>query len=128
MKAAEYLESIQQEPICCYLGETVMEIAKRLSDHNIGAMPVLASNNKLSGMISERDIVHRLSKSDAFLNELKVDDLLTKEVIFMGPNAELSDVKATMSSRGFRHVPIISEGTVLGIISIRDLMDSGDFS
>lgn len=128
MKAAEYLESIQQKPVCCYLGETVMEIARRLSDYKIGAMPVLANDNKLSGMISERDIVHSFSKFGAFLNDLKVDDLLTKEVIFMSPSAELSDVKATMSTRGFRHVPIISEGTVIGVISIRDLMDSGEFS
>ena len=124
MKAAEYLESIQQEPICCYLGETVADIARRLSDHNVGAMPVLSNDNRLSGMISERDIVHKLPKYGSVLPDVKVDDLLTKEVYFMGPNAELSDVKTTMHTRGFRHVPIIREGAVLGIISMRDLLDS----
>ena len=122
MEIREYLEKIGQSPVTCLRTDAVQDAATKLKENGIGAMPVLSSDGMLIGMLSERDLVREFSKHGGALVDLTVGDILTKSVIFMGPGADLSDAMKTMNEHGFRHIPILDEGKLLGVISIRDLL------
>ena len=122
MKIGEYLQSINQSAVSCKPDHTAQEAASILREHDIGAMPVLCDLGKLVGMISERDLATRFAELGPGLAELKVEDMLTKSVIFMGPHASMEDALKTMNNHGFRHIPIVSGGEVIGVISIRDVL------
>lgn len=122
MQIGEYLTSTSQKVVTCSANDSVRDVASKLKANGIGAMPVVSANGELIGMISERDLVAEFSKHGAELVNLKVEDVLTKSVIFMGPNAELSDAMETMNKYGFRHIPILSTGKLVGVVSIRDLL------
>jgi len=122
LKINEYLEKIGQKPVTCHSTDSVQSAATKLQQHGIGAMPVLSSAGMLVGMLSERDLVRDFAKHGAGLAELKVSDILTKSVIFMSPNADLADAMKTMNNHGFRHIPVLDEGKLVGVISIRDLL------
>ena len=123
MQIGAYLNSIEQKVVSCQLGDSAQQVAKRLTDADIGAMPVVCHEGKIVGMISERDLTNRLSTMGADVTTLKVDDMLSKSVTFMGPNATLSDAFNTMRIRKFRHIPILDAGEIIGVISIRDVLE-----
>ncbi len=125
MKIIEVLEKVGRTPVTCHRSDSARDAATKLKENGIGAMPVLSSNGTLVGMFSERDLVREFSKHGADLTDLTVGDLLTKSVIFMAPCADLSDAIRAMHQHGFRHVPILSAGELVGIISIRDLLGLG---
>lgn len=122
MEIGEYLEKVGQKPVICHRSDSVQDAATKLNDNGIGAMPVVSSDGSLVGMLSERDLVRAFSKQGAKLADLTVGDILTKTVIFMGPSAELADAMKTMNEHGFRHIPILKEGKLCGVISIRDML------
>ncbi len=123
MKIRTYLESIKQVPVTCRLGDTAREAAQAMTNANIGAMPVIDEDGHLLGLVSERDIANSFARMGTEFAELKVADMLTKSVIFMGPNATLHDGFVTMRNHNFRHVPIVEGGQVIGMISIRDILE-----
>ncbi len=123
MQIGAYLASIDQKVVSCVLGDSAQEVARRLTEADIGAMPVVCHQGKIVGMISERDLTNRFSKMGAEVTKLKVDDMLTKSVMFMGPNATLADAFNTMRMRKFRHIPILQAGKIIGVISIRDVLE-----
>ncbi|MEM1198569.1 MAG: CBS domain-containing protein [Pseudomonadota bacterium] len=123
MQIGAYLNSIEQRVVSCQLGDSAQEVAKRLTDADIGAMPVVCHEGKIVGMISERDLTNRLSTMGSDVITLKVDDMLSKSVTFMGPSATLSDAFNTMRNRKFRHIPILDAGEIIGVISIRDVLE-----
>ena len=122
MKIGTYLQSIEQKAVTCGPHDGAQDAATKLKDNGIGAMPVLADDGKLVGMISERDLVAEFAKRGAGLQDLKVKDILTKSVVFMSPEADLADAMQTMNKYGFRHIPILNDGEVMGVISIRDVL------
>ena len=123
MKISTYLEMIKQKVVSCRVEDSAQTVAKLLTDAGIGAMPVLSPQGKMVGMISERDLTNRFSQMGAEVTKLKVADMLTKSVTFMGPNATLADAFNIMRGRSFRHLPILESGKVIGVISIRDVLE-----
>ena len=122
MKIETFLKQAGRKIVYCRPTDTARAATQKLAEHAIGAMPVLGANEKLVGMISERDLVRAYAKVGPDLENFRVSDLLTKTVIFMGPNARLDDAVKTMQSHGFRHVPVISGGKLIGVVSMRDCL------
>ncbi|NNE21970.1 MAG: CBS domain-containing protein [Rhizobiales bacterium] len=122
MKIGTYLQKIEQKAVTCGPHDSAQDAAIKLKTNGIGAMPVLADDGKLVGMISERDLVAEFADRGAGLQDLEVKDILTKSVVFMSPEADLADAMQTMNKHGFRHIPILSDGEVMGVISIRDAL------
>jgi CBS domain-containing protein len=125
LKIKELLEKAGRTPVTCHRSDSAQDAATKLQENGVGAMPVLSSDGTLVGMISERDLVREFSKHGAELTDLTVGDILTKSVIFMAPSADLSDAMRAMHQHGFRHVPILDAGKLIGVISIRDLLALG---
>ena len=102
-------------------GQHVRQAVALLAQHNIGALPVVDAAGLLVGIVSERDII-RWAADDEGVFERPVQDLMTTEVIISGPKEDLTRVARIMAQNHIRHLPIIEEGKVSGIISIRDLL------
>jgi CBS domain-containing protein len=105
-------------------GETVLNVAKFMAEKNIGAVPVLSDDGKLIGIFSERDILKRVVAKDLNPAEVKVDDVMTRELILALEEESYEECLAKMKKAGVRHLPVVDkENNLLGVVSIRDLMD-----
>jgi CBS domain-containing protein len=122
MKVISFLQAAQQKLSTCAAEETIEAVAKRLSAHNIGALPVCGANNALVGVISERDVVRGMAKEGCKLAERRVRDLMTREVVCCDQNTTMADAEKMMYQKRVRHLPVVEAGRVVGLISIRDVM------
>jgi CBS domain-containing protein len=102
-------------------GATVTELLAELANHNVGALPVVEGGN-LIGIVSERDVVRRLHAGGPGLLQATVRDIMTTEVTTCSPGDDVGDLAAVMTSRRFRHLPVVVDGELAGIVSIGDLV------
>jgi CBS domain-containing protein len=100
---------------------TVRELVALLAEHNIGALIVSTDGTSVDGIVSERDVVRRLNEEDNVLDG-SVSAIMTSGVETAEPDSTLEDLMKTMTDRRIRHVPVLSQGTLTGIISIGDVV------
>ena len=100
---------------------TVVELLGELAKHNVGALPVVDGGN-LIGIVSERDVVRRLHAGGAATLDARVADIMTTDVSTCSPSDDVGDVAAVMTSRRFRHLPVVVNGELAGIVSIGDMV------
>jgi len=103
--------------------DTVKQAIDLLFDHKIGALPVCEADGKLVGIISERDILKGLHNQSKDILNTKVRDLMTREVLVGIPEDELEEILKTMTEKGVRHLPVMSGPRVIGMLSIRDVIE-----
>jgi len=101
--------------------QTVKEAVQLLARHNIGALVVVDEAGKPAGILSERDVIRRAAQRDDVLN-LKVEDVMTHEVITGVPQDDLRSIANIMTQRRFRHLPIVDGDRLVGIVSITDVV------
>lgn len=105
-------------------GQTLSDALRVLKQHEIGALVVLDAYQHVVGIISERDIVRVAADNADFFN-LKVDQVMTKDVILGIPGDDVMHVAHVMTERRFRHLPVVDkENHVIGIVSIGDILKS----
>lgn len=98
--------------------ETVQTAAKAMREYNVGSLVVIDDNNKVVGILTERDIVKAAANNDL---ESKIEKYMTKDVKGVTEDVDVTDALNIMLENGFRHLPIIGkDGKLRGIISIRD--------
>ena len=100
---------------------TVAELIGVLATRNFGALPVV-DGGRLVGIVSERDVVRRLHASGPALLESEVAEIMTTEVITCSPTDNAVDLARIMTSGRFRHLPVVVDGELRGIVSIGDLV------
>jgi CBS domain-containing protein len=93
-----------------------------LAEHRIGAVVVSREGTTVDGIVSERDIVRALAARGAAVLTEPVSAIHTAEVHTVAPDAELADVERVMTERRFRHVPVLVDGALHGIVSIGDVV------
>jgi CBS domain-containing protein len=98
---------------------TLATVAQRLRLEGIGSLVVL-EDGRLAGMISERDIVHAFAAHRAEAAELKVADVMTRELVTCRPDDSLTRVLGLMTRHRVRHLPVLEGGRLAGLISIGD--------
>ncbi len=103
---------------------SVLDAVALLNRHNIGALPVCNASGALVGIISERDIVRGLPASRIDLDNLKVSDLMTSDVITCSPEDDVNEIMAIMDERHIRHIPVLEGGRLSTIVSSRDVMST----
>lgn len=104
--------------------ETVGAAAALLLSRKVGAMVILDSQEAVVGIVSERDIVRVVAeKGGAGLN-LPLSSCMTREVVFAGPNETVDSLLERMTDRRVRHLPVVRDRKLIGIISIGDLVKS----
>lgn len=103
--------------------DTIEVLSQRLREKRIGAAIVSSDGQTIDGVISERDIAYGLAVHKGDLHTLPVSTLMTKTVIVCSPNDKISDVASTMLARNVRHLPVKEEERLVGMISIRDVLN-----
>ena len=93
-----------------------------LAEHQIGAVVVSRQGSSVEGIVSERDIVRALASRGAEVLSEPVTAIYTAEVHTVEPEAALADVERLMTERRFRHVPVVVDGTLRGVVSIGDVV------
>jgi len=101
---------------------TVFEALKLLAEHEVGAMVVM-DQGKLVGVVSERDYTRKVALQGRNSKETKVAEIMTRAVITVTPATGTLACMALMSQKNIRHLPVLEGSTVLGMISIRDIMN-----
>lgn len=101
-------------------GATVRELLALLAEHNIGALVVSGDGAEVAGIVSERDVVRRLNDTDIL--DGPVSEIMTTTVRTATPDAHVDDLMALMTEHRVRHVPVVSDGGLIGIISIGDVV------
>ena len=99
--------------------QTVKEVVELLATLNIGVLVVTDADDKLLGIISERDVVRELARGGDTLSK-PVRQVMTQHVITGSPQDDLRSVLQTMVQKNFRHLPIVENGKLVGLIAIRD--------
>lgn len=100
---------------------SVRSLLDLLASHGIGAVVVSDDGNAIDGIVSERDVVRGLAeRSDAL--EDKVSALMTPDVHTVAPEVTVADLAAEMTERRIRHVPVVRDGELVGLVSIGDVV------
>ena|SRR5437867_181519 len=101
--------------------QTVRQALGVLAQHNIGALVVVDGEARPIGILSERDVVRAAARDEAVFGRA-VGDLMTRNVIVGVPQDDLESVGRTMTERRIRHLPVVEQGRLVGIISIGDVV------
>lgn len=101
---------------------SVMAAAQHLAEKNIGALVVMDSNQNPVGIISERDIVREAARQGVGVFLKPVSTIMTRDLIVAMPEDEIEYVTHTMTNRRIRHLPVIDEGELVGMITIGDVV------
>jgi CBS domain-containing protein len=96
----------------------------QLTEHKIGALLVLNEEGEIKGIISERDIIRHFSRKLEHMNtsEIKVRDVMTTHVTYVKPHQSAEDCLQLMTAGRFRHLPVMDDDKVIGLISIGDVV------
>ena len=117
MKSKEIAEVVTIGP------EAAIEAAAQLlSKHGIGTVVVSSDQTTPLGILSERDIVRQLAKSGSVCLQHKVEDYMTREVVTCVQDSNAEDALAKMTEGRFRHMPVVENGVLIGIISLGDVV------
>ena len=124
MRVKDLLKGKGNDVVTIHPDANCRELLAVLADHNIGAVVVSADGVTVAGIVSERDVVRRLNdRGDAVL-EGPVSDLAVWEVSTCGLDDALDVVRETMTRLRVRHLPVVQDGRLVGIVSIGDVVKS----
>ena len=102
---------------------SVRDLLALLAEHNIGAVIVSADGSRVDGIVSERDVVRKLNGDDSVL-DAPVEQIMTAVVQTCEPGHDVDELMAQMTEHRIRHVPVIDNGNLIGVISIGDVVKS----
>ncbi len=102
--------------------EAVASVVKVLTLNRIGAAPVVDEQGRLVGIISERDIIRGMSENGEAVSTLPAERLMTCEVRTCSPGDQIVEVMQVMTHQRFRHLPVLQNGALCGIVSIGDVV------
>jgi len=121
MNVSKILEGKTFEIISVEVGSSVLDVAKLLGERRIGAVPVM-NGKKLAGILSERDVMRGLAIRGGGVLADTVDSLMTKSVFTCGREESVIQLMKMMTERRIRHIPVMEEGALIGMISIGDVV------
>ncbi|MCH2111996.1 MAG: CBS domain-containing protein [Planctomycetes bacterium] len=112
----------QKRVVFVEANQTVRDAAKAMAQDNVGCAAVM-EEGRLVGLFTERDVLKRVLLKDLDVDEIQVQDVMTREIVTAGADGDVRLARLTMRERHIRHLPILeSDGTLLGVLSIRDLI------
>ena len=122
MHVSEILKSKGADVITCGPDDTVAATARLLNAKRIGAVLECDASGAVAGIISERDIIHAVAVNGERALEIPVHEVMTREVTSCTADDTIASVMKTMTERRIRHLPVIEDGTLKGMVSIGDVV------
>jgi CBS domain-containing protein len=119
---AELLRTKPTRPVVKVTPEqSVLDAIKVLASENIGAAIVM-SGERLAGIFSERDYTRKVILKGRSSDTTRVEEIMTANVVVVSPRTKTRDCMALMTEKNIRHLPVVDEGRVIGMVSIRDIV------
>ncbi len=100
---------------------TVFDALRTMADKNVGALLVI-DEGKLVGIVSERDYARKIALKGKSSKDTLVKEIMTEKVVYIRPEESIEECMALMTEKHFRHLPVIDNGTLIGVISIGDVV------
>jgi CBS domain-containing protein len=122
MRISDVLRAKGQQVVTVSPDTAVSQLLAVLAEHGIGAVVVSREGTTVEGIVSERDVVRALAKRGAAVLSEPVTAIHTADVMTVTPEASLEDVERLMTTRRFRHVPVLVDGRLSGVVSIGDVV------
>ena len=110
-----------QHPVTAPAGTSVCEAARLMKQHNVGALMVL-DDEKLAGVFTERDALFRVLAEERSATSTALADVMTRNPQTIHPDSGFTHALQMMHEGGFRHLPVVEEGRLIGIVSVRDAL------
>ena len=122
MKIAEVLNAKPEGGVITITPDAgVRELLAKLAEHNVGALIVSSDSETVEGIVSERDVVRHLHHDGTVVNNT-VGAIMTEVVETTAPDSTLDGLMEIMTNRRIRHVPVVKDGVLVGIVSIGDVV------
>ncbi len=112
----------------CKPDETIKDVAKLMSDNHIGCVPVCDDSKKVVGLVTDRDIILRSIACEKDVNNTPVSEIMTTSVCCVDAELDISNVIRLMSDLQVRRIPVIENETLVGIVTIGDLVNEQKIS
>lgn len=122
MSVAAILKDKKPGVIAAKPGDSIEQVCQLLADKGIGAVLVLKPDGGIAGILSERDVVRGLSMIGTDLLQQSADSIMTRNVMVCSSHDTIEDVMHLMTRRRIRHLPVVDEGRLVGMISIGDVV------
>jgi CBS domain-containing protein len=113
------LERIMTKEVeCCTLLDNVYEVAVKMKENNVGSIPIV-DGDRIVGVITDRDIVTRCV-AEKHPASSKVEDIMSRDLITIGPDADVSEAAHLMAENQIRRLPVVEGDTLVGMVSLGD--------
>lgn len=114
-------EVVDRQDVCCLPPTvTACEAAQLMVSRNISAILVV-EKGQLVGIVTERDMTRECVAQDAIASEVRLAEIMTRSPDTVAPDDDAEDALVLMELRGYRHLPVVDAGKIVGIVSVRDL-------
>ncbi len=123
MKIRDILRYKGHEVVTASAGDSVLQTVRVLVDHDIGGV-VVVDGGEVIGILTERDILRLVASKPDELQALEVGQVMTRDVIKLAPDDDLAHVMEVMTENRVRHLPVIEEGRLAGIVTIGDVVNA----
>jgi CBS domain-containing protein len=111
---------MKQPVVTVSADQSVRQAARRMQEHTIGAV-VVTDGDRLAGILTERDVLHAVA-TDRDLDQISAAELMTTELVTAGPNWEVVVAASVMTSNRIRHLVVMNNDELLGVLSLRDVL------
>ena len=101
---------------------TINSALDKLAEHNIGALIVTDADGEIVGIVSERDIVRALPQRGPEVLNAEVSEIMTSPLVTANPHTDVVDAMRSMTDKRVRHLPVLDDGELVGIVSIGDIV------
>lgn len=122
MKVKDILKSKGPEVFTIAANKSIKEAMQILINNNIGVLLVLDEGAKIAGIVSERDILRAINNNQDTFTELVISEIMTKKIIYADYEDEIDYLEDIITSNRIRHVPVLKNKTLVGLISIGDII------
>jgi CBS domain-containing protein len=102
--------------------KSMLEIAKQLAKHGIGCIVIVGDDGKVVGIVSERDLMRAIHQAGPKVLKRPVSDFMTKTVFTAREDDTIERAMSEMTTRRFRHMPVVERGRLIGLVSIGDMV------
>ena len=122
MNVATILSDKGSEIVSASPSDTLLDVAKTLRKHRIGCVVLTDSSGEIAGIVSERDLVRAIADAGGDVLTEPVSRCMTKKVITCSKSETIDAIMSAMTDGRFRHMPVVENGALIGVISIGDVV------